>query len=84
MTMAVYKTLDKNPVPMLIAQAMMSNIGGTATMIGDPPNIIIGNMLKEHIGFMDFLLHLAPGVLMAAPFALGTLLFLYRKDLIGK
>jgi hypothetical protein len=39
----------------------MSNIGGTATMVGDPPNIIIGNALHKSIGFMDFIIHLGPG-----------------------
>lgn len=43
----------------------MSNIGGTATMVGDPPNIIIGNALAHTIGFGDFIVHLAPGAALA-------------------
>jgi Na+/H+ antiporter NhaD/arsenite permease-like protein len=39
----------------------MSNVGGTATMVGDPPNLIIGNGLSNVLGFMDFIVHLAPG-----------------------
>lgn len=44
-----------------ITQAMLSNVGGTATQVGDPPNIIIGNVLRQYIGFVDFIINLAPG-----------------------
>ena len=54
-----------SPIPFLIGEAMLSNIGGTATMVGDPPNIIIGNMMKEYVHFIQFMLYLGPGVLIA-------------------
>ncbi|KAG1678649.1 hypothetical protein FOA52_012656 [Chlamydomonas sp. UWO 241] len=84
MTTAVFHAMDRDPVPLLIAQAMLSNVGGTMTMIGDPPNIIIGNELRNTIGFIDFLENLAPGVLIAIPFALLTLVLLFKKELTGR
>lgn len=53
MTITVTRMLDLDPVPFLITQALASNIGGTATLIGDPPNIMIGS--AAGLGFMDFI-----------------------------
>ena len=52
-TFAIAKELDLNPVPFLITEILASNIGGTATLIGDPPNIIIGS--AAGLSFMDFI-----------------------------
>ena len=57
-TFLVCDRLALNPVPYLIAEVLASNIGGTATLIGDPPNIIIGS--KGGLSFNDFVLNLAP------------------------
>ena len=46
-TIQISKVLDLEPVPLIIAEVMFSNIGGAATQIGDPPNIIIGAQLSE-------------------------------------
>ena len=46
-TIQLARVLDLNPIPILIAEVLFSNIGGAATMIGDPPNIIIGSMMSE-------------------------------------
>ena len=51
-TFAIAKELDINPIPFLITEILASNIGGTATLIGDPPNIIIGS--AANFSFMDF------------------------------
>jgi Na+/H+ antiporter NhaD/arsenite permease-like protein len=51
-----------DPVPFLISEALFSNIGGTATLIGSVPNIIIGSAVPEHMAFMDFITHLCPAV----------------------
>ena len=56
--LSVAKRLDISPVPYLIAVIFASNIGGTATLIGDPPNILIGS--AAGLGFDDFLFNLAP------------------------
>jgi Na+/H+ antiporter NhaD/arsenite permease-like protein len=61
-TLLVCDRLGINPVPFLIAEVMASNIGGTATLIGDPPNIIIAS--RSGLTFNDFLLHLAPLVVI--------------------
>lgn len=57
-TLLVCDRLDIKPVPFLIAEVLASNLGGTATLIGDPPNIIIGS--RAGLSFNDFLLNLAP------------------------
>ncbi len=53
MTMTIARLLELDPVPTLMAQIFASNIGGTATMIGDPPNIMIGS--EAHLSFASFL-----------------------------
>lgn len=57
-TLLVCDRLDINPAPSLMAEAFAANIGGTATLVGDPPNIIIAS--KAGLTFNDFLIHLAP------------------------
>ncbi len=61
-TLLVCDRLGINPVPYLLAEVFASNIGGTATLIGDPPNIIIGS--RAGLTFNDFLVHLAPIVVI--------------------
>ncbi|MEU7524404.1 ArsB/NhaD family transporter [Saccharothrix sp. NPDC042600] len=61
-TFLVCDRLGLNPIPFLIAEVMASNIGGTATLIGDPPNIIIAS--RAEFSFNDFLIHLAPFVVV--------------------
>mmetsp|Transcript_4915 Transcript_4915/g.13227 ORF Transcript_4915/g.13227 Transcript_4915/m.13227 type:complete len:770 (-) Transcript_4915:249-2558(-) len=70
-----------DPIPLLVSQAILSNIGGTATLIGDPPNIIIGAALADYISFVDFLSNLLPIVLIIAVAALGFLRWWYRAAL---
>ena len=61
-TLLVCDRLGVSPIPFLIAEAMASNIGGTATLIGDPPNIIIAS--RSGLGFNDFLVNLAPLIIV--------------------
>ncbi|MEV8436074.1 ArsB/NhaD family transporter [Actinosynnema sp. NPDC051121] len=61
-TFLVCDRLGLNPIPFLIAEVMASNIGGTATLIGDPPNIIIAS--RSGLSFNDFLGHLAPFIVV--------------------
>jgi Na+/H+ antiporter NhaD/arsenite permease-like protein len=61
-TFLVCDRLGLNPIPFLIAEVLASNIGGTATLIGDPPNIIIAS--RSGLTFNDFLIHLAPFVVV--------------------
>ena len=74
----VTKKLEINSVPFLIATIMSSNIGGTATLIGDPPNIIIGS--RAGFSFMDFLNELTPIVTVIYFVCMGILLLLFRKS----
>ncbi len=71
-TFLVCERLGLEPVPFLIAEALASNIGGTATLVGDPPNIVIAS--RSGLTFVDFLWHLLPVALMA----LGVFLLLAR------
>ena len=61
-TLSIARTLKVNPFPYLISQIFASNIGGTATLIGDPPNILIGS--AAGLDFGDFLVNLAPVVVV--------------------
>mgnify|MGYP000526966335 FL=1 len=73
-----------DPRPMLIPMALFGNIGGTATMIGDPPNLIIGNAFKEELGFVDFMRVLAPGVILVLFPTLAFLKYYYGKAVYGR
>jgi len=61
-TLAITKRLELNPTMFLVTEALASNIGGTATLVGDPPNIMIAS--KAGLGYLDFLVVLAPIVLL--------------------
>lgn len=71
------------PLPFLLSETLFSNIGGTATLIGDPPNIIIGNALSHEIGFVDFIKVLMPGVLLMSPFCMLFLKWYFRDTVNG-
>ncbi|GMB08998.1 ArsB/NhaD family transporter [Thermolongibacillus altinsuensis] len=79
-TFSITRMLHVNPVPFLISEVLFSNIGGTATLIGDPPNIMIGSANK-HLDFNDFLINLAPVILVIMAVTIGILYFIYRKQL---
>lgn len=69
--------LEISPIPFLFAEIMASNIGGTATLIGDPPNIIIGSEAK--ISFLDFLIYNGPVVVVIFLVNMIALYLLYRR-----
>ena len=75
----ITKVLELPPVPYVIAIVLASNTGGTATLIGDPPNIIIGSIAKK--SFNDFLIHVAPHAI--AGFISGLLVNLLYLKLSG-
>jgi Na+/H+ antiporter NhaD/arsenite permease-like protein len=78
-TVSVFRTFRISPIPFIIAQALASNIGGAATLIGDPPNIMIGS--AANIDFNTFLVNMGPTVAVA--FGVSLLLFkvFFRNDL---
>jgi len=80
-TLVVTNNLRVKPKPYLIMTILMSNIGGTSTLIGDPPNIMIGSAVG--LSFNDFLMNLFP---VAAIIALATvflLIFIYKKEFVA-
>ncbi len=78
-TFLIADALDVSPLPFLLAQVMASNIGGAATLIGDPPNILIGS--AANLSFSDFVLNLTPVVLLALPLVLGFFYVAFRREL---
>ena len=77
-TFAIASKLELNPIPFLIPEILASNIGGTATLIGDPPNIMIGS--KVGLGFMDFVINLTPVIIIVYLATLFALELIYRKQ----
>lgn len=79
-TFLVCERLGSNVIPFLIAEAMASNIGGTATLVGDPPNIIIAS--RAGLSYNDFLVHLAPIVVLLMVVFVGLCRWLFRKSFV--
>ncbi|MFZ5649062.1 MAG: SLC13 family permease [Bacillota bacterium] len=79
-TFAIAKELQINVMPFLIAEVVASNIGGTATLIGDPPNIMIGS--ATGLGFMDFVINLTPVIIVIHIATMFWLKLLYQKQMI--
>ena len=80
-TFLAAKKLDINPIPYLITEILSSNIGGTATLIGDPPNIIIGS--KAGFTFMTFLLELTDIVCLIFAVTMFIMWLCFRKQLVA-
>ena len=78
-TFLLADALDIDPVPLVIIEVIASNIGGTATLIGDPPNIIIAG--ATDLSFNDFLVNLAPIVVVTFVVVIACLYLFYRRDL---
>ncbi|MBE0449090.1 MAG: ArsB/NhaD family transporter, partial [Actinobacteria bacterium] len=78
-TLLIADALEVDPIPYLISGALASNIGGTATLIGDPPNIMIAS--KARLEFMDFIINLAPVVIVLMVFYLFAIKFIWGRKL---
>lgn len=79
MTLAITSILKVNPVPFLLTQILASNMGGTATLIGDPPNIMIGS--EAGLGFADFILNTAPIVVIIMAASLLCFYFMFGRKM---
>lgn len=79
-TFSITRQLQVNPLPFLITQIIASNIGGTATLIGDPPNIMIGSAVKE-LTFMAFIQNLMPMALIIMLVLIPIFILLFRKQI---
>jgi Na+/H+ antiporter NhaD/arsenite permease-like protein len=78
-TIAIVQVLKISPVPFLITEILICNIGGASTLVGDPPNIMIGAAAK--MTFNDFLFHITPFIVAATALTILFLKFYYRKHL---
>ncbi len=80
MTIVIAQILNIDPVPFLMTQILASNIGGTATLIGDPPNIMIGS--AANLSFLDFVLNLGPVVIIILTVTCIIFKIMYGKKLV--
>jgi Na+/H+ antiporter NhaD/arsenite permease-like protein len=78
-TLLICHELDLSPYPFLFAEIFSSNIGGTATLIGDPPNIMIGSAVR--LTFNDFVINLAPIVPLILLVTLGAIYLIWGRKL---
>jgi len=78
-TIIITRILEINPAPILLAEAILSNVGGTGTLIGDPPNIIIGS--AAGFSFNAFLTHALPTVIIAWIVTVIVVRIFFHKDL---
>ena len=79
-TLVIAQILEEDPIPFLIVEVIASNIGGTATLVGDPPNIIIGTVVEE-LTFMDFIVNLAPPIVVILLVTLGLVWLVHGRKL---
>lgn len=79
MTIAITQMLEVNPIPYLLSQIMASNIGGTATLIGDPPNIMIGS--AAGLSFMDFVVNTGSVIVIILAVTVLICYFMYRGQI---
>jgi Na+/H+ antiporter NhaD/arsenite permease-like protein len=79
-TLVISRILEEDPIPFLIVEVLASNIGGTATLVGDPPNIIIGTVVDE-LTFMDFIVNLAPPIVVILLVTLGIVWLVHARKL---
>ena len=99
-TIQLARVLDIDPIPILISEVIFSNIGGAATMIGDPPNIMIGSgmspdaissnsnpavqlLADQGVTFNDFIIEMAPGIIMTIVPSFMLVRWLYKSEFSG-
>lgn len=82
LTVVIARLLGVSPVPYLMAEALLSDTGGVATLVGDPPNVMIGS--AANIDFNQFLFHMGPIIFVAWLATMGLLLIMFRKELAGE
>jgi len=80
-TLLLADVLGLPPVPLVLIEVIASNIGGTATLIGDPPNIMIGTHVAE-LTFLDFVVNLAPVSALTLLIVTAALAFAFRRQLV--
>jgi Na+/H+ antiporter NhaD/arsenite permease-like protein len=78
-TLSIFRSLKISPIPFILGQTLSSNIGGAATLIGDPPNIIIGS--AANIDFNSFFINMAPPIFVTFLLGIVLLKIIFRKEL---
>jgi Na+/H+ antiporter NhaD/arsenite permease-like protein len=81
-TLSITRTLKIHPIPFIIAPVLVSNIGGSATLIGDHPNILIGS--AAGIDFNSFLIYMGPTMAIIFVISLLLLRLFFKKELKGE
>lgn len=79
MTIVICQILNVNPIPFLMTEIIASNVGGTSTLIGDPPNIMIGS--AANLSFSDFIVNVGPVVVVILIAVIICFKVIYKKDL---
>lgn len=79
LSVLIAEAVGISAVPLLISQIIASNVGGTATLIGDPPSIMIGSAAQ--LGFISFLVNLAPIAVVTFAVTMGALVWMFRRQL---
>ena len=79
LTVVICRMLGLNPIPFLMSEALLSDTGGVATLVGDPPNVMIGS--AAGIDFNHFLFHMGPIILVAWMLTVLLMLVLFREYL---
>jgi len=79
LTIIIAEMLGISPLPLLMAEALLANLGGVATLVGDPPNIMIASV--SGFSFNDFLIYLAPIALVCMFITIGIVDWVYRREL---
>jgi Na+/H+ antiporter NhaD/arsenite permease-like protein len=80
-TLLLADLLGISAIPLVLIEVIASNVGGTATLIGDPPNIMIGTHVPQ-LTFVDFIVNLAPVALVTLLVAIGFLFLVFRRQLV--
>jgi Na+/H+ antiporter NhaD/arsenite permease-like protein len=80
LSLFVAEILGVSPVPFLLSLIFASNIGGTATLIGDPPNILIGS--AADLSFADFIVHLTPIILITLVVFFAAVFLAFRREMV--
>ncbi|MEE9507064.1 MAG: ArsB/NhaD family transporter, partial [Thermoplasmata archaeon] len=78
-TIAIAKRLEYNPIPIIMVEILASNVGGAATLVGDPPNIMIGSIAD--ISFMSFVIHITPIVIITMLVAIPLFKWMFREEI---
>lgn len=78
-TLSITRTLGIHPIPFIMAQVLVSNIGGAATLIGDPPNILVGS--AAGIDFNSFIIYMGPTVAIVFGFSLLLIKLFFKNEL---